>query len=147
MSTTITAISQLLDALGRVPFITGVLTKGSLLILIAVGLTRLLARSPAAARHLVWTLSVAGLLLLPATALIPWRLELPVLGTARDAIVAPVTVKLTAAPDTRAESRRVAIAQQSTSADVEAATLAAESRPQSPIPSPRADASQTPRRC
>jgi hypothetical protein len=65
MSTTITAISQLLDALGRVPFITGVLTKGSLLILIAVGLTRLLARSPAAARHLVWTLSVAGLLLLP----------------------------------------------------------------------------------
>ena len=32
MSTTITAISQLLDALGRVPFIVGVLTKGTLLV-------------------------------------------------------------------------------------------------------------------
>jgi HEAT repeat protein/beta-lactamase regulating signal transducer with metallopeptidase domain len=144
MSTTITAISQLLDALGRVPFITGVLTKGSLLILIAVGLTRLLARSPAAARHLVWTLSVAGLLLLPATALIPWRLELPVLGTARDAIVAPVTVKLTASTETRAESPRAPIVPQSTSAGVEAATLAAESSPQSPVPSPQSPSRRLP---
>src|SRR5678815_644126 len=136
MSTTITAISQLLDTLGRVPFIAGVLTKGSLIILIAVGLTRLLARSPAAARHLVWTLSVAGLLLLPATALIPWRLELPVLGTARDAIVAPVTVKLTASPDARAEPPRGVTVAQSTSAGVEA-TADLESGSQSLVPSPQ----------
>ena len=51
MSTTITAISQLLDTLGRVPFIASVLTKGSLLILIAVGLTRLLAHAHAEQRR------------------------------------------------------------------------------------------------
>ena len=49
MSTTITAISQLLDALGRVPLIVGVLTKGTLLVLIAVGLTR--AARPRAGRR------------------------------------------------------------------------------------------------
>jgi len=76
MSPTTTAIPQLLDALARVPFVVGVLTKGSLLVLMAVGLTRLLGRAPAAARHLVWSLSVVGLLLLPASTLSPWRLEL-----------------------------------------------------------------------
>ena len=86
MSTTIAAISQLLDAFERVPFIAQVLTKGTLLVLIAVCLTRLLGRAPAAARHLVWSLSVAGLLLLPATRLIPWRLELAALTAARDAL-------------------------------------------------------------
>ena len=85
MSTTITAISQVLDAFGRVPLIVGALTKGTLLMLVAVGLTRLLARAPAAARHLVWSLAVAGMLLLPATSLIPWHLELPALAAARDA--------------------------------------------------------------
>src|SRR5215207_11093214 len=85
MSPTITAVAQILGALDRVPFIVSVLTKGTLIVLIAVGLTRLLARAPAAARHLVWSLSVAGLLLLPATTLIPWRLELTALAAARDA--------------------------------------------------------------
>ncbi len=51
MSPTITAISQVFDALGRVPLIVGALTKGTLLILIAVGLTRALSNAPAAARH------------------------------------------------------------------------------------------------
>jgi len=146
MSTTITAISQLLDALGRVPLIVGVLTKGSLLILIAASLTRLLARSPAAARHLVWTLSVAGLLLLPAASLIPWRLELPALGAARDAIVVPVTVKLTASAQTRTESSRAPIVPQSTSAGVDAAELVpdSESRPQSPVPNPQSPTKSLP---
>jgi HEAT repeat protein/beta-lactamase regulating signal transducer with metallopeptidase domain len=85
MSTTLAAISPLFDALGRVPFIAGVLTRGTLLVLIAACLTRLLGRSPAAARHLVWSLSVGGLLLLPAMTLIPWRLELTTLAAARDA--------------------------------------------------------------
>jgi len=86
MSPTTTVIPQLLDALARVPFIVGVLTKGSLLVLMAVGLTRLLGRAPAAARHLVWSLSVVGLLLLPASTLSPWRLELTPLAAARDAL-------------------------------------------------------------
>ena len=85
MSTTLAAISPLLDALGRVPFIAGVLTKGTLLVLIAACLTRLLGRSPAAARHLVWSLAVGGLLLLPVMTQLPWRLELTTLAAARDA--------------------------------------------------------------
>ncbi|MDF2774494.1 MAG: peptidase BlaR1 [Geminicoccaceae bacterium] len=84
MSTITTVVSTVLDALARVPFIAGALTKGTLLVLIAMGLTRLLARAPAAARHLVWSLSVVGLLLLPATALMPWRIELPGLTAVRD---------------------------------------------------------------
>src|SRR5215831_1792713 len=85
MSTTFAAISPLLDALGRVPLIAGVLTKGTLLVLIAACLTRLLGRSPAAARHLVWSLAVGGLLLLPVMTQLPWRLELTTLTAARDA--------------------------------------------------------------
>ena len=61
MSTTASAISQLLDALDRVPLVASALTKGTLIVLIAVCLTRLLGRAPAAARHLVWTLAVSGL--------------------------------------------------------------------------------------
>ena len=86
MTASFAAISQLVDALGHVPVVVGVLTKGSLLIVLAVGLTRALGRAPAAARHIVWSLSVAALLLLPATSWMPWRLELPMLGTARDAL-------------------------------------------------------------
>ena len=41
----------------------GALSKGTLLVRIVLGLTRLLARAPAAARHLVWSLAVVGLLL------------------------------------------------------------------------------------
>src|SRR5689334_19637297 len=85
MSTTLAAISPLFDALGRVPFVAGVLTKGTLLVLIAACLTRLLGRSPAAARHLVWSLAVGGLLLLPVMTQLPWRLELTTLAAARDA--------------------------------------------------------------
>ena len=110
MGSTINAVSQLLDALGRVPFVIGVLTKGSLLILLAVAFTRLLTRAPAAARHLVWSLSVAGLLLLPATSWFPWQLELDFLASARDVLttpsvtdVAPPTPDETSAPSERAE--------------------------------------------
>ena len=105
MSTIVTAISPVLDAFTRVPFIAGALTKGTLLVLIAVGLTRLLGRSPAAARHLVWSLSVVGLLLLPATALIPWRIELTGLATVRDAFE-PTPVRTPAASEPRLEAVR-----------------------------------------
>jgi HEAT repeat protein/beta-lactamase regulating signal transducer with metallopeptidase domain len=92
MTTSITVLAQAVDALGSAPFIVAALTKGSLLVLVAVALTRLLARAPAAARHLVWTLSIGAVLLLPAISRIPWRIELPVLGAARDAFTpAPQT--------------------------------------------------------
>jgi HEAT repeat protein/Zn-dependent protease with chaperone function len=91
MTGSFAAVSQLVDALGHVPVVVGVLTKGSLLIVLAVALTRALGRAPAAARHIVWSLSVAALLLLPATSWLPWRLELPMLGTARDALGVSVT--------------------------------------------------------
>ncbi len=84
MSTIATVVSTVLDALARVPFIAGALTKGTLLVLVAMGLTRLLARAPAAARHLVWSLAVVGLLLLPAAVLIPWRIELSGLAAVRE---------------------------------------------------------------
>lgn len=130
MSTIVTVISPLLDALGRVPFIVGALTKGTLLVLVAVGLTRLLGRSPAAARHLVWSLSIVGLLLLPATALIPWRLELTGLATVRDAFdPAPARTVVSSEPqrlrDARQESAVPAIA---TPANVETAGVTATSR-------------------
>ena len=104
MTASFVTLSELVDALGHVPVVVGVLTKGSLLIALAVVLTRALGRAPAAARHLVWTLSVAALLLLPATSWMPWRLELPVLGTARDALgvsAAQQTNKVTAVADTK----------------------------------------------
>ena len=117
MSTIVTAISPVLDALARVPFITGALTKGTLLVLIAVGLTRILGRAPAAARHLVWSLSVIGLLLLPATSLIPWRLEVTGLATVRDAFD-PAPARAPAATQPRLDDVR------QTSADREIASPA-----------------------
>ena len=101
MSPTLALVSQLMDAITRLPFVIAVLTKGTVLVLLALGLTRLLTRAPAAARHLVWSLSVAGLLLLPASAFVPWQLELPVLAAARDAFAgeaAPSSIRSVGAP-------------------------------------------------
>jgi hypothetical protein len=125
MSTIVTAISPVLDALGRVPFITGALTKGTLLVLIAMGLTRLLGRAPAAARHLVWSLAVVGLLLLPATVLIPWRIELPRLTAVRDAldatsVHAPVDGEPQRSGDLGQESIGPAITSSASSASLDA---------------------------
>ena len=104
MSTATIAISQLLDALARVPLVTSALTKGTLIVLTAVCLTRLLGRAPAAARHLVWSLAVGGLLLLPATRLVPWRLELTTLAAARDAF--GTSQNLTPARDREVRTRQ-----------------------------------------
>jgi len=128
MSTIVTAISPVLEALGRVPFIVGALTKGTLLVLIAMGLTRLLARAPAAARHLVWSLAVVGLLLLPATALIPWRIELTGLAAVRDAFdPAPPRAAAASEPqsldDVRQESASRAIASPASSTSLDAAAV------------------------
>ena len=148
MSTTLAAISPLLDALGRVPFIAGVLTKGTLLVLIAACLTRLLGRSPAAARHLVWSLSVGGLLLLPAMTLVPWRLELTSLTAAREAF-APAPSAAPSVPERAAlavkndQSKQIVADAGSTTTQTPTATTASLDEastppsPQSPVPSPR----------
>jgi len=140
MSTTFAAISPIFDALGRVPFVVGVLTKGTLLVLIAACLTRLLGRSPAAARHLVWSLAVGGLLLLPVMTQLPWRLELTSLAAARDAF-AP------AAPPVVAERHLLAVENDHTMRAGPAAGAFDDASnlpsPQSPVPSPR---SSVPRR-
>ena len=149
MSPTITAISQVFDALGRVPLIVGALTKGTLLILIAVGLTRALSNAPAAARHLVWSLAVAGMLLLPVTTLIPWRLELTALAAARDALdVTPPATQPSPHADRRrrdhgSPSRRRNAAATSDQHE-RPATSSQLPSPRSPIPSPH---SLIPRPC
>ena len=132
MSTTLAAISPLLDALARVPFITGVLTKGTLLVLIAACLTRLLGRSPAAARHLVWSLAVGGLLLLPAMTQLPWRLELTTLAAARDAF-APVPP---ADPSAPVASKQLAVAAASPATPPSPVTRSSSpvAHPLSPVP-------------
>jgi hypothetical protein len=42
MSPTLALVSQLMDAITRLPFVIAVLTKGTVLVLLAIGLTRLL---------------------------------------------------------------------------------------------------------
>jgi len=136
MSTTLAAISPLFDALGRVPFIAGVLTKGTLIVLIAACLTRLLGRSPAAARHLVWSLSVGGLLLLPAMTQLPWRLELTTLAAARDAFAPapPADPVVTERMVLVAKNDHAMRAVPSPASVNDASNLPS---PQSPVPSPR----------
>jgi HEAT repeat protein/beta-lactamase regulating signal transducer with metallopeptidase domain len=136
MSTTLAAISPLFDALGRVPFIAGVLTKGTLIVLIAACLTRLLGRSPAAARHLVWSLSVGGLLLLPVMTQLPWRLELTTLAAARDAFApAPPADPVVTERMVRVAKNDHAMRAVPSPASVnDASNLPS---PQSPVPSPR----------
>ena len=59
--------------------------KASIILLVAFGVTRLMRRASAAARHLVWTLALAGVLVLPLLgAVLPaWRVQaLPEVATA-----------------------------------------------------------------
>ena len=120
-----TAIPQLLDALGRVPLVAQALTKGTLIVLIAVCLTRLLGRAPAAARHLVWALAVTGLLLLPAARFIPWRLELAALAAARDALAVSSPAAPSPRPGTESSGARAGPAGPGADARRSAATAGA----------------------
>jgi len=60
-------------------FLTAIVLKGSILMIAAAALVALMFRTSAATRHFVWTLVVAGLLLLPvlSTALPAWRVVVP----------------------------------------------------------------------
>jgi bla regulator protein BlaR1 len=82
--------------------------KGSILMIAAAAAVALLYRASAATRHFVWTLAVAGLLLLPAlSATLPtWQIALPLLpadvGVSMDAVrgvvAAPAAAPALAAP-------------------------------------------------
>jgi len=105
-------------------------------VLIAACLTRLLGRSPAAARHLVWSLSVGGLLLLPAMTQLPWRLELTTLAAARDAFAPapPADPVVTERMVLVAKNDHAMRAVPSPASVNDASNLPS---PQSPVPSPR----------
>lgn len=60
-----------------------ILVKGTVLLLATFGLARVLRGASAAARHLVWTVGLVGLIAMPVAELsMPWRLEVLPLGEA-----------------------------------------------------------------
>jgi beta-lactamase regulating signal transducer with metallopeptidase domain len=66
--------------------------KGTLLLLLTLALAIALRRASAATRHLLWALSLAGLLALPAVALVGPAWQLPVLPQGRAATEAALPV-------------------------------------------------------
>jgi len=57
----------------------GIAAQATLLLVVVVAFALLFRRAPAAARHLVWTLGLIGILLVPAFAALPgWRIPLAV---------------------------------------------------------------------
>lgn len=82
MIPTIETLARLQAAGGPEAFFLDVALKGTLVLLVGFAVALGLARAPAAARHLVWCLTFAGLLLLPVVALWAPALALPVLPPA-----------------------------------------------------------------
>ena len=76
------ALHGWLDGAGPAGSILAWTLKGSLLLLAALLLTRVLARRSAATRHLIWAVALFGTLLLPAFSTLGPRLALPVLPAA-----------------------------------------------------------------
>ncbi len=70
--------------LGGVAMFGDVVLKGTALLVEAFVLARALRNAPAAARHLVWSVALVGLLVIPAlSGTMPWKLEvLPAIGSA-----------------------------------------------------------------
>lgn len=89
--------------------------RGSVLLLAAMAATTMMRRAPAAARHLVWTAALAGVLLLPllAAALPPLSLavlpsrSIPIVATPAHDAAAPASDASPAAPAPAAEAREV----------------------------------------
>jgi len=56
--------------------IVAIIVKSTLVLLAAFGLTPLLSRASAAARHAVWSAALVGVIAVPAlTMLLPWRMD------------------------------------------------------------------------
>jgi HEAT repeat protein/beta-lactamase regulating signal transducer with metallopeptidase domain len=65
-----------LDVAGHMPLLAAELLKGTALLLLVFAVALTLRRTAAAARHLLWTLALGAVLLLPwLSATIPWRVE------------------------------------------------------------------------
>ena len=73
--------------------------KGTALLLVVFMLARALRNAPAAARHLVWAMGLAGLLIVPVLSrTMPWRLEiLP--ATETTSLVEPSSMERSTAPN------------------------------------------------
>ncbi len=89
--------------LGVVAMFGEVVLKGTALLVVAFALARVLLNAPAAARHLVWSVALVGVLVIPALSrTIPWKLEVlpaikgvPVAGAAHaDQAQIPLTASL-----------------------------------------------------
>ncbi|HEX2091712.1 MAG TPA: M56 family metallopeptidase [Longimicrobiaceae bacterium] len=94
-------MSTLFDLLARAvdappAFVAGVVVKGTLLLLAAGAASLVLRRASAAARHLVWSLAVVGLLALPVLSLaVPgWDVPVPELRTAPGPVTLPPVLAL-----------------------------------------------------
>ena len=87
-------------------FMVDMLAKGSVVLLACSASVLLLRRSPAAARHLVWTIGVVALLLLPAASwLMPgWRVSLPMPALLRDLGRPADAVRYAITPETEADA-------------------------------------------
>ncbi|MEX2285133.1 MAG: M56 family metallopeptidase [Gemmatimonadota bacterium] len=88
-----------------VVFLGGALLKGAVLLSGSALAALLLRRSSAAARHLVWTVGVIGVLVLPPVAWImpSWRVSLPMPALFRDGVSAAQNFAI--APETPADAR------------------------------------------
>jgi len=105
--------------MSALPLLLDLAVKGTAVLLAAFVVTLMMRRASAAARHAVWTLTLAGLLLLPALALLPgWTLPFgmtspftPVASVLPGDDVAPDTLPAFAqARPTTAESSKTDVA-------------------------------------
>ncbi len=117
------------------PFALDVAIKASLLLLLAAATVAVARRAAAAERHFVWTLALAGLLILPVLAVaLPWRLPVVPAPVARptasqpDQAASDVPAFRVTAPQEGAGDARTALP---------AAPRSVGAEPASPAPSPR----------
>jgi HEAT repeat protein/beta-lactamase regulating signal transducer with metallopeptidase domain len=74
MTTTISAGAVLAKVTGLAPMLSVALLKSSLLLIVVFGLAGLMRRTSAATRHLVWSLGLVGVLLIPLLSeTLPWH--------------------------------------------------------------------------
>ena len=102
-----TTISQIFADIGGLPMLV-FLAKATLILLLALGVTVAMQRASAGARHLVWLVALATLLLVPAlTAWAPFRVHmLPASLAVSPRVVADATIG-EVTPDTRTDKASI----------------------------------------